>query len=83
MKKLKKRDKMLAIAVICILGYTVTAFILQFHTSVEISSTLTLSWFGFWTVEIWQLSRITTTKLNNRYYSQAGMPAEESEDESC
>ena len=83
MKKLKKRDKMLAIAVACVVSYTVAAFVLQFYTSVEISSTLTLSWYGFWTVEIWQLSRITTTKIKNKYYSQAGMPAEESEDETC
>ena len=80
MKKLKKRDKMLAIAVICILGYTVTAFILQFYTSVEISSTLTLCWFGFWTSEIFILAGITKTKVKNKYYNQAGMV--ESEEES-
>ncbi len=78
-KKMAKRDKMLIVAVTCIVSYTVAAIILQFFTSVEVSSTLTLCWYGFWTAEIWTLSGITKAKLKNKYYNQAGM--QESEEE--
>ena len=78
---MKKRDKMLILAVTCIFAYTVAAIVLQFFTSVEISSTLTLCWYGFWTSEIFLLAGITKTKVKNKYYEQAGMP--ESEDTAC
>lgn len=63
-KKLAKRDKMLIVCVFAILSYTIASFVLQFCTSVEISSTLTVSYYGFWTVEIWQLSKIKRNKDN-------------------
>jgi hypothetical protein len=76
---MKKRDKMLIVAVVCIVTYTAAAIVLQFCTSVEISSTLTLCWYGFWTAEIWALSGITKTKIKNKYYDQAGVPPESEE----
>ena len=79
-RKMAKRDKMLLAAVVCIVGYTIAAIFLQFCTSVELSSTLTLCWYGFWTAEIWALSGITKTKIKtNKYYRQAGMPEESEE----
>lgn len=63
-KKLAKRDKMLISCVLSVMLYTIASFVLQFCTSVEISSTLTVSYYGFWTVEIWQLSKIKRNKDN-------------------
>lgn len=74
-KKLAKRDKMLVFIVTFITLYTIASFVLQFATSVEISSTLTVSIFSFLTVEIWQLASITKIKsknLNNNNDNESG-----------
>lgn len=49
--------------VVAIMFYTVAAFILQFFTSTEISSTLTTCYFIFWTTEILAIAGIKTVKI--------------------
>ena len=61
-KKKKVSNVMLTISVIAIVGYVVASFILQFQTSVEISSTISTLWFAFWTVEIFALAGIKLSK---------------------
>jgi len=58
--------KLLPWIIVAVMGYTVAAFILQFITSVEISSTLTTAYFAFWTVEIISLAGIKTIKVKGK-----------------
>ena len=37
--------------------------IIQYNTGVEVSSTLSTLWYGFWTVEITALAGIKVTKV--------------------
>lgn len=66
-KKKKKRvsNIMLVSIVIAILGYTLASFILQYHTSVEMSPTLTTCWFSFWGVELVALAGIKISKVKH------------------
>lgn len=59
----KVSNVMLAVIVIMITLYVIASFILQFFTSVEISSTLTTCWFAFWTAEIISLAGIKISKV--------------------
>ena len=58
----KISNVMLVTVVIAIVGYVAASFVLQYHTGVEISSTLTTCWFAFWTVEILALAGIKVSK---------------------
>ncbi len=53
------------LSIIMIVGFTVCAFVLQFVTKMEVSSTLIISWFSFWTVEVSALALIKTNKVKN------------------
>jgi uncharacterized membrane protein len=68
-KKEKKGKKvsniMLVSIVIAILGYTIASFILQYHTAVEMSPTLTTCWFSFWGVELVALAGIKISKVKH------------------
>ena len=64
-KKRKVSNLMLFIIVVAIVGYAVADFILQYNMGLEISSTLTISWFSFWTAEIVALTGIKVTKVKN------------------
>ena len=64
-KKVKTSTVVLIAAIVSNIAYTVAAFILQFKTSVEISSTLTTCWFSFWAVEVAALAGIKITKTKN------------------
>lgn len=71
MKQKKKSKKsfskiLLPWIIVAIMLYTVAAFILQFFTSVEISSTLTTAYFSFWTIEIVSLAGIKTMKVKGK-----------------
>jgi ABC-type multidrug transport system permease subunit len=66
-KKKKSFSKiLLPWIIVAIMLYTVAAFILQFFTSVEISSTLTTAYFSFWTIEIISLAGIKTMKVKGK-----------------
>lgn len=62
-KERKTSTIMLVIIVASILLYTIGAFFVQYHTGVEISSTLTTCWFSFWGVEILALTGIRISKV--------------------
>lgn len=62
-KEKKTSTIMLIIIVASILLYTIGAFYIQYHTGVEISSTLTTCWFSFWGVEILALTGIKISKV--------------------
>lgn len=64
MKKVSNR--MLAVAVLNIIFYTVAAIVLQFFTSVELSPTLTTCWYAFWTSEIFALTGIKISKVKHQ-----------------
>jgi uncharacterized membrane protein YwzB len=79
-KKTKKRlskkkvsNIMLTLICIMIFAYTVASFVLQYHTGVEVSATLTTAWFAFWGTELLSLMVIKTGKMKYGY----DKPAEE------
>lgn len=62
-KKIKTSNKVLISTIIAIVGYTIASLCIQYHTGVEVSSTLTTLWFSFWTVEIVALTGIKISKV--------------------
>ena len=52
-----------ALSVILILAYTVTAFVLQFVCGVEVSSTLTTCFYTFFAVEMLSLAGVKARKV--------------------
>ena len=56
---------MLVLICTMIIAYAVAAFALQYFAQVEISPTLTTSWFTFWAVELVALAAIKTSKLKH------------------
>lgn len=56
--RIKKSDLVLICSIVAVVVYTIAAIVLQWHTSVEISPTLTEKWYQFWTIEIVALSGI-------------------------
>lgn len=61
-KHRKVSNIILVIAIIAIVLYTVAAFVLQFYTSIEVSSTLTTCWYSFWSVELLAMAGIKINK---------------------
>ena len=59
----KVSNVMLTIIVAMIVGYVVADFILQYHTGMEISSTITTCWFVFWGTEVAALAGIKVSKI--------------------
>ena len=59
----KVSNIMLVVIIAIVLAYTVASFVLQFCTSVEISSTLTTCVFAFVSVELVSLAGIKTSKI--------------------
>lgn len=64
---MKTSNIIVAAAVVSVVLYTVAAFVLQFITQTEISSTLTACWFSFWAVELAALAGIKITKTKCHY----------------
>lgn len=62
-KKKKVSNIMLIIVMIAIVAYAAANFVLQYFTTVEVSSTLTTCWFTFWGAEIFALAGIKITKV--------------------
>ena len=67
---MKTSNIIVAAAVVCITLYTIAAFVVQFVTGGEISSTLTTCWFTFWAVELAALAGIKITKTKCNYESE-------------
>jgi hypothetical protein len=64
-KKKKVSNIMLVIVMIAIISYAIADFVLQYYTSIEVSSTLTTCWFTFWGAEIFALAGIKISKVKN------------------
>lgn len=68
-KKHRKRhfaDYIVYLAIIAVIGYTVTAFVLQFlPDKIEISPTLTTCWYAFWGTELITLATIKNCKTKH------------------
>lgn len=65
--KPKKKVSNIMLVVICIMiiCYAVANFALQYFTQIEVSPTLTTSWFAFWGVELVSLTAIKTSKIKH------------------
>lgn len=70
---IKTSNKILFIAVIAIIWFTVTSLYIQYKTGIEVSSTLTTLWFSFWTVEIVSLAGIKVSKVFKDYENKNGI----------
>ena len=66
----KVSNVMLFVIVVAIVGYTVASFLLQYHTSTEISATLTTLWFSFWTIEACALAGIRISKVRKERHDE-------------
>lgn len=62
-KKKKVSNIMLVVCVLCIIAYAIGCFTVQYFTGVEISPTLTTSWFSFFGCELLFLAGIKTSKV--------------------
>jgi hypothetical protein len=62
-QKKKVSNIVLVIACIMIILYAAADFILQYHTSIEVSPTLTTSWFAFWGGELLCITGIKISKV--------------------
>lgn len=56
-------NRMLAVSVFMILAYTVACFVLTYMTSINIDSTLTTCFYGFFSCEIFMLAGIKVSKV--------------------
>jgi len=65
-KKKHYIQKLIPWIIVAVMSYTVAAFLLQFITQTEISSTLTVSYFAFWGTEIIAIATITSVKEKNK-----------------
>lgn len=54
---------MVVVIVINIIAYVMASFVVQYHTGVEMSPTVTTCFFSFWTVEIVSLAGIKISKV--------------------
>lgn len=62
-KSRKVSNIMLTISCIMIVLYAIADFLLQYHTQIEVSPTLTTSWFAFWGGELFVLAGIKISKV--------------------
>lgn len=69
--KAKTSNIVLCCSVVAVTLYTIIALIIQYKTGMEVSSTLSTLWYGFWTVEITILAGIKVTKVIKEYNSDS------------
>lgn len=65
-KKKKFMDRMVVLSAAMIVLFTISAIVLQFVTSVELSGTLITCWYAFWTAEIFSLVSIKNTNTKHK-----------------
>ena len=68
-KNMQTATKFVITSVTAIVAYTVASMYMQYKTGVEMSTTLSTLWYGFWTVEIISLAGIKMTKVVKNYHS--------------
>lgn len=75
-KKVKPKFGKIIIPIVmmAVILYTIAAFCLQFYNGTEISPSLTVAYFAFWTGEVFAMSQITKTKVNNNYSNETNSP---------
>ena len=63
--KTKKKVSNVMLVVVCIMIflYTAASFLVQYHTGVEMSATLTTAWFTFWGTELFALAGLRISKV--------------------
>lgn len=69
--RIKTSNKILIVAIMAVLLFSVACLYIQYKTGMEVSSTLITLWYSFWTVEIVSLAGIKVTKVlkNNKVES--------------
>ena len=63
LSKMKTSNKVLAVAVLAIVLFTVACLYIQYKTEVMINDTLITFWYTFWTAEVVSLAGIKVTKV--------------------
>lgn len=61
--KMKTSNKVLAVAVLAIVLFTIACLYIQYKTEVMINDTLITFWYTFWTAEVVSLAGIKVTKV--------------------
>ena len=80
MKKGSFSKLIVALSVILILVYTITAFVLQFVCGVEVSPTLTTCFYTFFAVEMLSLAGIKSRKVKYENTYEENTESEEFEE---
>jgi biotin transporter BioY len=80
--KPKKKVSNIMLVVICIMiiCYATANFVLQYYTQIEVSPTLTTSWFAFWGVELVSLTAIKTSKIKHNQDNESVSVEDEMEE---
>ena len=80
--KPKKKVSNIMLVVICIMIvlYAIANFVLQYYTQIEVSPTLTTSWFAFWGVELVSLTAIKTSKIKHNQDNESVVVEDEIEE---
>ena len=65
--KMKTSNKILIVAIMAVLLFSIACLYIQYKTGMEVSSTLITLWYSFWTVEIVSLAGIKVTKVLKDY----------------
>ena len=80
--KPKKKVSNIMLVIICtmIICYAIANFVLQYYTQIEVSPTLTTSWFAFWGVELISLTAIKTSKIKHNQDNENVVAEEEIEE---
>lgn len=65
--KIKTSNKILIVAIMAVLLFSIACLYIQYKTGMEVSSTLITLWYSFWTVEIVSLAGIKVTKVLKDY----------------
>lgn len=68
--EMKTSNKILTVAIMAILLFTIACLYIQYATSIEVSSTLITFWYSFWTVEIVSLAGIRVSKVFKNHHSK-------------
>lgn len=63
LSKMKTSNKVLAVAVLAIVLFTIACLYIQYKTEVMINDTLITFWYTFWTAEVVSLAGIKVTKV--------------------
>ena len=69
-KKIPTRTKLLWVSVSAIIIFTIANFVLLLVNQSTFPDSAIYSWYGFWSFELFNLSRITINRTKNGYYDK-------------